>query len=75
MRHTIFSAILCLAACATRGPADVCDRKLPGTQPGLPPLFIGAHYDHLGFGGPDSLAPDRHEAHLGARLSWRLLGP
>ena len=40
--------------------------KLAGTQPGLPPLFIGAHYDHLGNGGPDSLAPDKHEPHLGA---------
>jgi hypothetical protein len=40
--------------------------KLPGTQVGAPPLFIGAHYDHLGFGGPDSLAPDKHEPHLGA---------
>ncbi len=30
------------------------------------PVVIGAHYDHLGFGGPNSLAPDRTEAHLGA---------
>jgi hypothetical protein len=40
--------------------------KLAGTQPSAAPLFIGAHYDHLGMGGPDSLAPDKHEAHLGA---------
>lgn len=33
---------------------------------GLPPVIIGAHYDHLGFGGRDSLAPDKHVAHLGA---------
>jgi Tol biopolymer transport system component len=29
-------------------------------------VIIGAHYDHLGYGGPDSLAPDKHEPHLGA---------
>ena len=29
-------------------------------------LVIGAHYDHLGMGGPNSLAPDRAEPHLGA---------
>ncbi len=30
------------------------------------PLIIGAHYDHLGFGGPNSLAPDQHVVHPGA---------
>ena len=29
-------------------------------------VVIGAHYDHLGFGGPNSLTPDRLEPHLGA---------
>jgi Tol biopolymer transport system component len=29
-------------------------------------LVLGAHYDHLGLGGPHSLAPDRTEPHLGA---------
>jgi hypothetical protein len=29
-------------------------------------LVIGAHYDHLGFGGESSLAPDSHLPHLGA---------
>jgi hypothetical protein len=29
-------------------------------------LVIGAHYDHLGFGGEGSLAPDSHLPHLGA---------
>ncbi|HET6337593.1 MAG TPA: M20/M25/M40 family metallo-hydrolase [Polyangiales bacterium] len=29
-------------------------------------VIIGAHYDHLGYGGPDSLAPDKHVPHLGA---------
>ncbi|MBN1153304.1 M20/M25/M40 family metallo-hydrolase [candidate division KSB1 bacterium] len=30
------------------------------------PLIIGAHYDHLGYGGPASLAPGVHEVHNGA---------
>jgi Tol biopolymer transport system component len=30
------------------------------------PIIIGAHYDHLGYGGPESLAPDSHTPHLGA---------
>jgi len=34
--------------------------KLPGT------IIVGAHYDHLGLGGRHSLAPDRHEPHVGA---------
>jgi len=29
-------------------------------------VVLGAHYDHLGFGGRASLAPDAHEPHLGA---------
>jgi hypothetical protein len=29
-------------------------------------VILGAHYDHLGYGGPDSLAPDKHVPHLGA---------
>src|SRR5207237_8876568 len=29
-------------------------------------LVIGAHYDHLGYGGESSLAPDVHAPHLGA---------
>ncbi len=31
-----------------------------------PSVVIGAHYDHLGFGGRNSLAPDSHQPHLGA---------
>jgi Tol biopolymer transport system component len=34
--------------------------KLPGA------IVIGAHYDHLGFGGRYSLAPERSEPHVGA---------
>ncbi len=29
-------------------------------------VVIGAHYDHLGLGGPNSLAPDSNEPHNGA---------
>ncbi len=29
-------------------------------------IVIGAHYDHLGYGGPGSLAPDSHAIHPGA---------
>jgi hypothetical protein len=44
-----------------RWPAGVPDaQKLPGT------VLVGAHYDHLGYGGRFSLAPDKHEPHPGA---------
>ncbi len=33
-------------------------------QPGV--VVVGAHYDHLGYGGPASLAPGAHEIHHGA---------
>ena len=36
------------------------DERLPGA------IVLGAHYDHLGFGGASSLAPDAHEPHNGA---------
>jgi len=29
-------------------------------------IVVGAHYDHLGLGGRNSLAPDQHVPHLGA---------
>jgi peptidase M28-like protein/PDZ domain-containing protein len=29
-------------------------------------LVLGAHYDHLGFGGPSSLSPNEHTPHVGA---------
>ena len=40
--------------------------RLPARQrlPGA--VVLGAHYDHLGFGGASSLAPDAHEPHNGA---------
>jgi hypothetical protein len=43
--------------------------KIPaGTKkdPAAGPLFIGAHYDHLGMGGPNSLAPGNQAPHVGA---------
>lgn len=44
-----------------RIPAGVPDaQKLPGV------VVIGAHYDHVGMGGRHSLAPDKHEPHVGA---------
>ncbi len=36
------------------------EQRLPGV------VVVGAHYDHLGYGGRDSLAPEKHEPHLGA---------
>ena len=36
------------------------EERLPGA------VVLGAHYDHLGFGGASSLAPDAHEPHNGA---------
>ena len=30
------------------------------------PIIVGAHYDHLGYGGRNSLAPDQHAPHVGA---------
>ncbi|HEV8241755.1 MAG TPA: M28 family peptidase [Thermoanaerobaculia bacterium] len=32
----------------------------------LPPIVLGAHYDHLGRGGSGSLAPESHDVHNGA---------
>lgn len=44
-----------------RLPAQVPpEQRLPGV------IVVGAHYDHLGFGGHGSLAPDDQSAHLGA---------
>jgi Tol biopolymer transport system component/Iap family predicted aminopeptidase len=35
-------------------------------QPRGGPIVVGAHYDHLGFGGSSSLAPQSHQPHNGA---------
>ena len=41
---------------------------LPGSDPALRDQYVivGAHYDHLGFGGEGSLAPDSRDVHNGA---------
>ncbi len=41
---------------------------LPGSNPALRDeyVIIGAHYDHLGLGGPGSLDPESHAIHNGA---------
>ncbi len=42
--------------------------RIPGRDPELADrvIVVGAHYDHLGLGGPGSLAPDVVEPHNGA---------
>jgi aminopeptidase YwaD len=37
-----------------------------GSDPDAGCVVVGAHYDHLGYGGDTSLAPDRHDVHPGA---------
>jgi hypothetical protein len=50
-----------------KAPAANVVGVLRAGQPGkLPAIVIGAHYDHLGFGGHGSLAPDVREPHNGA---------
>lgn len=39
---------------------------LPGTDPAGEAVVIGAHYDHLGHGGPFSMAPGDTSVHNGA---------
>ncbi len=40
---------------------------LPGEDPAAGTIIIGAHYDHLGIGGPESLAPEQYGTpHWGA---------
>ncbi|HEX6276643.1 MAG TPA: M28 family peptidase, partial [Polyangiaceae bacterium] len=52
--ETTFNVVGRLAAAPEAG------KKLPGT------IVIGAHYDHLGFGGRFSLAPGDAKPHVGA---------
>jgi hypothetical protein len=61
-------ARISVALTVERRPAfNVVARIAPGAPDKLPgAVLIGAHYDHLGMGGRNSLAPDRHEPHLGA---------
>jgi hypothetical protein len=39
--------------------------RIPGRDAGRT-LVMGAHYDHLGYGGPSSLAPNLRAPHVGA---------
>jgi hypothetical protein len=52
----------------TMGDARNVVALLPGASPTLADEYvvIGAHYDHLGFGGEGSLAPDETAIHNGA---------
>jgi Peptidase family M28/PA domain/PDZ domain/WD40-like Beta Propeller Repeat len=45
---------------------NVVGRLRAGRLPARGALVIGAHYDHLGYGGRSSLAPEKHEPHPGA---------
>ncbi len=46
---------------------NVVGRLTAGSPDPLPGVVvIGAHFDHLGFGGPGSLDPDSHAIHNGA---------
>ena len=62
------SASLVTAIEPVRGEARNVAALLPGSDPhGGQTLVIGAHYDHLGFGGPGSLSPGASgEVHNGA---------
>ncbi len=44
---------------------NVVGRIAAKKKAGEGPVVVGAHYDHLGLGGPDSLAPDKAVPHLG----------
>ena len=52
----------------TRVDAQNVVARLPGANPLLADeyVIVGAHYDHLGFGGDGSLAPDSRDVHNGA---------
>lgn len=52
----------------TRVDARNVAALLPGSDPKLRNeyVIVGAHYDHLGFGGEGSLAPDSRDIHNGA---------
>jgi hypothetical protein len=53
---------------ATSAEARNVVARLPGASPTLRDehVIIGAHYDHLGYGGEGSLAPDETAIHNGA---------
>jgi hypothetical protein len=49
-----------------RGEGYNVAARLPGTGEGRERVVIGAHYDHLGRGGPGSLSPGSTKIHYGA---------
>lgn len=49
-----------------RSTYNVVGHLAGGGDSGDEVLVLGAHYDHLGLGGPGSLAPDAEEPHNGA---------
>lgn len=56
---------------AALAPTTASVENVVGFLPGAGALadevvVVGAHYDHLGYGGVNSRAPDRHEIHNGA---------
>jgi hypothetical protein len=60
------------ASGASAGDATLSSANVAGLVRGADPaladeaIVIGAHYDHLGWGGMGSLAPDEHAIHNGA---------
>jgi acetylornithine deacetylase/succinyl-diaminopimelate desuccinylase-like protein len=42
------------------------DEAAAGKEKAVETVVLGAHYDHLGFGGPNSAAPGEHVVHHGA---------
>jgi hypothetical protein len=59
------SATLTVNVKRTRATTRNVVGMLPGRDTSRT-LVLGAHYDHLGFGGPASLAPNEHAPHVGA---------
>jgi peptidase M28-like protein/PDZ domain-containing protein/PA domain-containing protein len=49
-----------------RAPTANVIGLLRGEDPAAGCVVVGAHYDHLGYGGETSLSPERHEVHPGA---------
>ncbi len=59
------TAAITVALKVETAPAWNVVARLPGAGGGAP-VILGAHYDHLGFGGPESMAPGSTEIHHGA---------
>jgi hypothetical protein len=59
---------LTVALTRTQATAFNVVGRIPAGQPAAAhaSIVLGAHYDHLGYGGRNSLAPDQRTPHLGA---------